>query len=130
MSRFLFYSLIAIIIAGGVVWSVTNKAKFFPPKPIAQFVFSCDGDASIDAAFYEGETINVEPGEPPIPTGSVKLKLSDGRNLELAQTVSASGVRYANSDESFIFWTKGDAALVLEGNAEKNYTNCVIRLLD
>ncbi len=119
-----------IVIAGGIVWSVRNKAKIFPPKPIAQFIFGCDGDKSIDAKFYEGEIVKVEPGEPPVPTGSVKLKLSDGRNLELAQTISASGVRYANSDESFIFWNKGDAALVLENNIEKDYTNCVIKLQD
>ncbi len=130
MKKLLLYLLIVVIIAGGIVWSIRNKAKIFPPDPIAQFTFSCDGDKSIDAAFYEGEIIKVNSGEPPIPTGSVKLKLSDGRNLELPQTISASGVRYANSDESFIFWNKGDTALVLENNIEKDYTNCTIKLQD
>ena len=130
MTKIFLYLLLVIIVAGGIVWSVSNKAKIFPPEPIAQFIFSCDNDASIDAKFYEGEIIKVEPGEPPIPTGSVKLKLSDGRNLKLEQTISASGVRYANSDESFIFWNKGNNALVLENNVERDYTNCVIKLQD
>ncbi|HTW97059.1 MAG TPA: MliC family protein, partial [Candidatus Methylomirabilis sp.] len=69
----------------------------------------------------------VAPGEPPIPTGSVKIVLSDGRNFDLPQTISADGSRYANSDESFVFWSVGDGALVLENNAEKDYTGCVVQ---
>ena len=119
-----------LLVAGGMVWSVKNKAKIFPKEPVAQFTFNCDGNKSIDATFYGGKIIQIQPGEPPIPTGSVKLKLSDGRRLELSQTISASGVRYANSDESFVFWNKGDAVLVLENNTEKDYTNCLIQYLD
>lgn len=127
MNKFFLYLLFVIVIAGGIVWSVTNKTKILPSEPIAQSIFSCDNNASISAEFYKGEVIEVQPGEPPIPTGSVKLKLSDGRNLELPQTISASGARYANNDESFVFWNKGDTALVLENNIESNYTNCLIK---
>jgi membrane-bound inhibitor of C-type lysozyme len=35
--------------------------------------------------------------------GKVKLRLSDGRKLELPQAAAASGVRYANAKETFIF---------------------------
>ncbi len=130
MNKTILYLLLVIAIAGGIIWSISNKAKLFPLKPSTQATFSCDGNKSIDVAFYEGEIINVEPGEPPIPTGSVKLKLSDGRSLELPQTISASGARYANSDESFIFWNKGNTALVLENNIEKSYTNCITKSQD
>jgi membrane-bound inhibitor of C-type lysozyme len=65
------------------------------------------------------------PGQPPIPTGVVSLRLSDGRALDLGQTISADGARYANPDESFVFWSKGDGALVLEKGVEKTYIGCV-----
>lgn len=94
-------------------------------QPIAQATYICNNDKTIDAAYYKGETKTVEPGEQPIPTGSVKIALSDGRVLNLVQTISADGARYANSDESFIFWSKGNSALVLENNVEKSYIGCI-----
>ncbi|MFH1245566.1 MAG: MliC family protein, partial [Candidatus Omnitrophota bacterium] len=96
------------------------------PTLITQVVYICNGNKKIEAAFYKGETKPVEPGEMPIPSGSVKIVLSDGRNFNLPQTVSADGGRYANSDESFVFWSKGDTVLVLENNAEKDYVGCVV----
>lgn len=91
---------------------------------IAQAVYACDGGKTVTASFYEGEPIFVEPGQMPIPAGNVKIVLDDGRNFDLPQTISASGVRYANEDESFIFWNKGDAVMIFENGEEKNYTNC------
>jgi len=72
----------------------------------------------------------VEPGQMPIPSGSAEIVLSDGRSFNLPQTISADGGRYANSDESFVFWSKGNGALVLENNVEKNYIECVILAKD
>lgn len=86
--------------------------------------YLCHGGKTIEASFYNGEVKPGEAGQPPIPTGSLKLLLSDGRNLDLAQTISADGTRYANNDESFIFWNKGNEALILENNQEKNYLGC------
>jgi hypothetical protein len=54
----------------------------------------------------------------------VILQLSDGRNLTVPQTLSASGIRYANTDESFIFWSKGITAFT-EENGQQTYTDCV-----
>jgi membrane-bound inhibitor of C-type lysozyme len=45
--------------------------------------------------------------------------------MTLAQTVSADGTRYANSDESFVFWSKGNGALVLENNKQTSFIGCV-----
>ncbi|HNW96411.1 MAG TPA: MliC family protein [Candidatus Paceibacterota bacterium] len=95
------------------------------PSPI-QVVYSCNDNKIINAIFYTGEIIKVQPGEMPIPTGSVKISLSDGRVLTLPQTISADGSRYANDNESFIFWSKGDGALVFENDEEKNYTGCIV----
>jgi membrane-bound inhibitor of C-type lysozyme len=44
--------------------------------------------------------------------------------MTLAQTISADGARYANFDESFVFWGKGNGALVLEGGEEKSFVGC------
>ncbi len=80
-------------------------------KPIAEVVFACDADKSIDATFYEDK---------------VELKLSDGRSMELPQVISGSGARYANADESFVFWNKGNTAFVTEGPDETmTFENCV-----
>lgn len=92
---------------------------------INQITYLCQNNKTIKAFFYEGKVVPVKPGEPPIPSGQVKLILSDGRQLGLSQTISADGVRYANSDETFIFWSKGNGALVLENNEEKNYVGCI-----
>ena len=124
----IFIFLIIIIIVGGGIWYTNSKGNKNPsssPSPIAQVTYLCNGDKAIDAAFYKGEPKQVEPGEMPIPSGSAKINLSDGRNLDLSQTISADGGRYANSDESFIFWSKGNGALVLENNVEKNYIGCI-----
>lgn len=95
--------------------------------PIAQATYLCNGEGkTVQAAFYKGQEYPVQPGEMPIPSGSVKIVLSNGRNFDLPQTISADGGRYANPDESFIFWDKGNTALVLENGVEKNYKNCLI----
>lgn len=92
---------------------------------INQVNYLCKDNKTIEASFYEGPIILVKPGEQPIPSGKVKISLSDGRNLTLSQTLSADGARYANSDESFVFWSKGNSVLVLENNEEKDYRNCI-----
>ncbi|MCX6737925.1 MAG: MliC family protein [Candidatus Parcubacteria bacterium] len=139
---YLFIFLIVIILAGVVMWYFSEGSNNSSPSvspspspsaslpPIAQVTYICNGDKTIDAAFYKVETKIVEPGEPPIPSGSVKIVLSDGRSFDLPQTISADGGRYANSDESFVFWSKGNGALVLENNVEKSYTGCVLLAKD
>jgi membrane-bound inhibitor of C-type lysozyme len=94
--------------------------------PMAQATYLCSGGKTVQAAFYKGEEYPVEPGEMPIPSGSVKIILSDGRNFNLVKTLSADGGRYANPDESFVFWDKGNTALVLENGVEKDYKECLI----
>lgn len=59
----------------------------------------------------------------PVLSGSVEIILSDGRNFNLSQTISVSGIRYANDDESLIFWNKEENVFVLEGD-EGIYKNC------
>jgi len=79
--------------------------------PIASATFKCKDGKSIDATFYADK---------------VDLKLSDGRTMGLPQVISGSGTRYANKDESFVFWSKGNTAFVTEGSDENmTFKDCV-----
>jgi membrane-bound inhibitor of C-type lysozyme len=40
--------------------------------------------------------------------------------------MSGSGARYANADESFVFWNKGDTAFITEGGGKEIYSGYVI----
>lgn len=86
--------------------------------------YNCDNKKTINANFIVGEPKPVAPGEMPSPTGSVNLKLSDGRSMTLNQTVSADGGRYATRDETTLFWDKGGTAF-LEEHGKITYQNCV-----
>ncbi|MFA5072251.1 MAG: MliC family protein, partial [Candidatus Pacearchaeota archaeon] len=55
----------------------------------------------------------------------VELNLSDGDSLLLLQTISASGARYTNTGETYIFWNKGDTAFLQEGS-RNTYEDCVV----
>jgi membrane-bound inhibitor of C-type lysozyme len=75
--------------------------------------FACDAGKTIDATFWPDK---------------VALKLSDGRSITLPQAMSGSGARYANKDETFVFWNKGNTAFITEGagdNAPMTYTGCI-----
>ena len=81
--------------------------------PVAIATFKCQGGKSIEATFC---------------ASSVSLTLSDGRSLTVPQAMSGSGARYANKDETFVFWNKGDTAFVTEGNDGKDtYSGCATK---
>jgi membrane-bound inhibitor of C-type lysozyme len=81
--------------------------------PVNHVVFACKDGKSIDATFYADK---------------VDLKLSDGRSMSLPQTMSGSGIRYANADESLVFWSKGDTAFITEGGDEKEtFSDCNLK---
>ncbi len=116
-----------IALSFSIVHWIKAPTKNTPSGVYNQISYICNENKTIDANFYEGKTIlPVNKDEPPIPGGSADIKLSDGREMNLKQTISADGVRYANPDESFIFWSKGNGALVLENNQEKSYIGCII----
>lgn len=128
-TRIKIISLIIVIIALFAVAFLYIRIPFASPsiQPINTVSYACNGGKTITAAYYQGETTPApSPDQPPTPGGSVALTLSDGRAMTLKQTISADGARYANTDESFVFWSKGDGALVLENNQEKSYIGCVL----
>ncbi len=137
MNKFLiFFALLIVLILGGFYFlypepvPVVQAPIVLPtdtaPTLLDRVVYMCGRAMTIDASYYEGvATTTVIIGQPPVPTGNVQLLLSDGRTFDVPQTISASGVRYANTDETFIFWNKGNSALILENGAEKEYMGCV-----
>lgn len=77
---------------------------------IATVKYACADDKTIEATYYADK---------------VEIVLSDGRDMTLPQTMSGSGIRYANADESFVFWSKGNTAFATEGDAaEPTYADC------
>jgi membrane-bound inhibitor of C-type lysozyme/putative hemolysin len=94
-----------------------------PAEPTAQAAvvaksihasFRCDAGKTIEALFTKGAPSNV------------KLVLSDGRRMLLPQAMSASGARYANKSETFVFWNKGDSAFI-EENGKTTYQGCATK---
>jgi membrane-bound inhibitor of C-type lysozyme len=81
-------------------------------KIINSVTFNCAQNKNIKSVFYKDK---------------VDLVLSDGRKMSLPQVLSGSGARYANFDESFVFWNKGDTAFVNEGK-ETTYKDCIINV--
>ena len=76
---------------------------------ISSVSYKCDASKTIEAVFT-GNTVN--------------LSLSDGRSENLLQSISADGGRYTNSDESFVFWSKGNGAFITEGS-KITFNNCI-----
>jgi len=78
--------------------------------------FFCDASKEIVATFY------------PTDDKFVDLVLSDGRAFSIPHAVSANGARYANADETFVFWNVGDTAFVTEGaSSTETFSDCVIK---
>jgi membrane-bound inhibitor of C-type lysozyme len=95
------------------------------PAPLQTVRYSCEQGKSLVADYFDGPT-RTAPNGMPIPGGHVVLTLPGGKRLTLPQTLSGSGIRYANSDESFVFWSKGNTAFVEEGpNHTQTYSGCV-----
>jgi membrane-bound inhibitor of C-type lysozyme len=85
---------------------------------ISDVTFACSAGKTIRAQFYQD---------------SVALELSDGRHLTVPHAISADGARYANADETFVFWTRGQGAFIEEGPQATSgsaqattYADCVV----
>jgi len=74
--------------------------------------FTCEAGATIDATFYPDDDTFVD------------LVFGDGRRVSLPHAMSGSGARYANADESLVFWNKGNTAFV-EEHGKTTIDGCV-----
>ncbi|MBI4093842.1 MliC family protein [Candidatus Kaiserbacteria bacterium] len=92
-------------------WATTTD-QISASDPLAAYrgiLFLCADQKALRAEFMEG---------------AVNLALSDGRQIRLTQVIAGGRERYANTDESFVFWTKGITAFVEEGSVQ-TYTSCL-----
>lgn len=119
--------LVALIVAGGA-WYLSariSSAPAAPATPIASVSYACADGKAVHADYYEGSSApSASSDMPPVPTGSAVVTLDDGSVMTLPQTISADGARYANADESFVFWSKGTGAFITQ-NGEETYSDCV-----
>ena len=93
--------------------------------PVSTVQYDCAAGKTLSAEYFDGATRYAADGRP-IPGGRVVLTLADGKKLTLPQTLSGSGIRYANDGETFVFWSKGETASVEEGpNQAVTYKDCV-----
>ena len=129
--RIVFIALL-LVVAGTALWLYRPWASQPATQPTAVASYQCDDGKAVTAAFYHGASKPATaPGEPPVPGGSVALTLSDGRAMTLSQTVSADGGRYSNGNplipgnETFVFWSKGNGALVFGNGAQKPPVDCI-----
>lgn len=109
MALFRYVGAASIVLLGatGLGFAQTPAGE----EPVAEAMFTCNDDKSIKATFYADK---------------VDLTLSDGRAVELPQTISGSGARYATADDSLVFWNKGNTAFITEGDPNKpTYDGCV-----
>ncbi len=104
--------IIGIITAAIIIASVTiMQANRNTKKETINALYECTGDDWINASFD-------------LASDKVIILLSDGRQLMLPRAISASGARYANADESLVFWNKGDSAFIDE-NGTITYQDCM-----
>lgn len=108
--KYLVLIIVVAIVALAGAWYFVKTPKAISngapqtqkPANVISATFVCADNITIKADFY-----NEEPAK-------VKLETSDGRKLEIPRSISASGARYANEDESLVFWNKGDTAFMQE----------------
>jgi len=99
-------------VASGVAMAALSLPLAGPARAadiIAAVRYDCAAGKTIAATYYADR---------------VTVVLSDGRTLDLPQTLAASGIRYAG--EAVVFWSKGKTAFLLEGDAQ-TYADCVQR---
>lgn len=126
MKKNILISFFIILVGFGVWWETiedTAQKKNIPTDAL-HVTYICKNGKSISAEFYDDTTTAKEATTQPTPTGRATILLSDGRHFTLNQTISGSGVRYANNDESFVLWNKGPDVLVLEHEKEGIFVDC------
>jgi membrane-bound inhibitor of C-type lysozyme len=113
-----FSQIVAIVLFVGVAiigFQIGRKFEneFILGNPINSVKFVCAENKIIQADFYKN---------------FVHLEFGLQKTLYLPQTISASGARYANTDESVVFWNKGNTAFITEGDLNNpTYKDCVIK---
>ena len=115
-----------LIVAVLLIISISLFAITYYKKPVkkivqAPVVVEIQKDIIHNVTFSCAEKKSIQAL---ISNDKAELNLSDKRSMLLLQAISASGVRYTNSDESFVFWIKGNTAFITEGD-KTTFSDCV-----
>lgn len=104
--------LFVLVVVGGYAYMNLGSKKVAS----GMGTFVCEGGDVMQATFYNGKN------------SSVDLIINDAEQITLLQATSASGARYVNNDESFVFWNKGDSAFVsIVANGTTTNDMCVTK---
>lgn len=87
---------VVLIGVGYVLW--VNGPSPEEVQTLQEQMLVCTDGTEIDVAWRSNDSVIVT---------------LDGVPYELPQVISASGARYANSDESFVFWNNGNESMIL-----------------
>jgi membrane-bound inhibitor of C-type lysozyme len=110
LSQIVAIVLFVVVFFVGFQIGRTFEKPFILGQPITSAKFICADNKTVSAEFYKN---------------FVHLEFGWQKTVYLPQTISASGARYANADESIVFWNKGDTAFVTEGNPNNiTYKDC------
>lgn len=104
-------SVAVIVLLGWLIIRATHK-PLVASAIGSSYVFTCSENKTIKAVFFNDENPRVE------------LTTNDNQKFSLPQAISASGARYANTDESIVFWNKGNTAILSE-NGVVTFSSCV-----
>ncbi len=112
LSQFVAIILFVIVFFVGFYIGKKIENKSILGSPISSVVFKCSNNKSIQADFYKNFAY---------------IKTDQLGSIYLQQTISASGARYANDDESIVFWNKGNTAFITESDPNtQTYKDCSI----
>lgn len=107
------YILLLVIIGIIIIFiSGLNKEREVEIVQEQTFVFMDENNTIVSAEFSENRA---------------RVTMSDGRVYDLNQTASASGARYTNEDESFVFWNTGNEVTIFE-NDEVIFSGTIVTL--
>ena len=97
------------------------------PVVTGKTTYQCMGGHTVETVFMtQGPVPESVPGLPPASNALVSISLDGAQDISLPQAVSADGSRYANADESLVFWSKGNGAMVLQNGKEDIFQNCIV----
>ena len=103
--------LFVVVFFTGILIGKKSEKDSILGESIAKVKFTCADNKTIESVFYKN---------------FVHIETNSLGTLYLPQTISASGARYANADESIVFWNKGNTAFITEGDPNNpTYKDCV-----
>ena len=103
--------LFVVVFFTGILIGKKSEKDSILGELIAKVKFTCADSKTIESVFYKN---------------FVHIETHSLGALYLPQTISASGARYANDNESVVFWNKGNTAFITEGDPNNpTYKDCV-----